>query len=196
MATITAPVARFEDLDLSRQYTYADYLSWLFEERVELLRGWVAKITSPNSVHQLVSTQLQGKLYNFLSGQACYLFSAPFDVCLRRTAGGESVVQPDLCVVCDKHKIDTGGCVGAPDYFVEILSPGNTRKVLRDKFSHYEESGVGEYWIVDPQRRSIEHFVLRDGIFIGLAPRTDEDEDIAATVLPGFRVSGRDIFPT
>ena len=189
-------VTRFEDLDLSRQYTYADYLTWRFEERVELLRGWVARMSpAPSPYHQRVSTELQGALYVYLRGSDCLLFSAPFDVRLANTSGGETVVQPDLCVVCDAGKIDERACVGPPDFVVEILSPSNTKRELRDKFELYEESGVREYWIVDPVRRSVARFVREGARFIGLAPRTEDDERIESQALAGFAIDGREVFP-
>ena len=108
-------VTRFDDLDLTRQYTYADYLTWRFSERVELLRGWVARMSpAPNLRHQDIATQLTVSLGNFLKGTRCKLFAAPFDVRLPRTAGGETVVQPDLCVICDRAKLTEQGCTGAP----------------------------------------------------------------------------------
>ena len=189
-------VTRFEDLDLTKQYTFADYVTWRFSERVEILRGWVArKSPSPSSYHQRVSTELQGALFIHLKGSGCQLFAAPFDVRLPRTKGGESVVQPDLCVVCDPSIIDEQACVGAPDFVIEILSPSNTKRELRDKFELYEESGALEYWIVDPHRRSIERFVFEGDRFIGLAPRTEDDAAIQATALKGFSIDGGDIFP-
>ncbi len=189
------PVTRFEDLDLTRQYTFADYITWNFNERVEIFRGWVARMTAPSSYHQRVSTELQGALYNHLKGSRCLLFAAPFDVRLPSTDGGESVVQPDLCVVCDTAKIDERGCVGAPDFVVEILSPSNTKRELRDKYELYEESGVLEYWIVDPRGRTIMRYVRQEGRFIGLAPRTEEDTRIEAQALQGFAVDGAEVFP-
>ena len=190
------PITRFEDLDLKRKYTFADYLTWKFNERVEILRGWVARMSpAPSPYHQRVSTELQGALYIYLKGSNCLLFSAPFDVRFPNTKGGESVVQPDLCVICDPSKIDDKGCVGAPDFVIEILSPSNTKHELRDKYELYEESGVGEYWIVDPQRRSVARFILEGDRFIGLAPRTEDDKQIKATVLEGFAIDGSDVFP-
>ena len=111
------------------------------------------------------------------------------------TDGAESVVQPDLCVVCDLTKIGEQACVGAPDFIIEILSPSNTTRELRDKYELYEESGVGEYWIVDPKRERVDRYVLEGDRFIGLPPRTKGDEGIAATILDGFAIDGADVFP-
>lgn len=189
------PVARFEDLDLSRQYTYADYLTWTFQERVELLRGWVARMSpAPNRFHQDVQRNLTLALGKYLEGEACKLYAAPFDVRLPRTAGGETVVQPDLCVICDPAKLTEQGCTGAPEFVIEILSPGNSKREVRDKHALYEEAGVREYWLVHPLDRHILRYVLRDGTFVGLAPRTEDDEAIAAEALPGFSVAGEVVF--
>jgi len=189
-------VTRFEDLDLTKKYTFADYVTWRFSERVEIFRGWVARMSpAPSAYHQRVSTELSFHLRKHLGRDGCMLFSAPFDVRLLNSKGGESVVQPDLCVICDPSIIDEQACVGAPDFIIEILSPSNTKRELRDKFELYEESGVLEYWIVDPHRRSIERFVLEKGRFIGLAPRTEDDNAIEARALEGFTIDGSDIFP-
>ena len=189
------PVARFEDLDLTRQYTYADYLTWTFADRVELLRGWIARMSpAPNRFHQQVQQNLNFALARHLQGQKCKLYPTPFDVSLPRTAGGETVVQPDLCVICDLAKLTEQGCTGAPDLIIEILSPGNSKREVRDKYALYEESGVREYWLVDPLDRHVLRYVLRDGTFVGLAPRTEDDEAIEAQALPGFAVDGADVF--
>ena len=189
------PVARFEDLDLTRQYTYADYMTWTFQDRVELLRGWINRMSpAPNRFHQDVQLNLTLALGKFLEGHDCKLYTAPFDVRLPRTAGGETVVQPDLCVICDPAKLTEQGCTGAPDLVIEILSPGNSKREVRDKYALYEESGVREYWLVDPLDRHILRYVLRDGTFVGLAPRTEDDAQIAAEALAGFAVDGVDVF--
>ena len=167
------PVTHLDQLDLSRQYTYADYLTWQFQERVELLRGWVAKMSpAPNRKHQRVSGRLHGELYQLFKQHPCYLYEAPFDVRLPRTSGGETVVQPDLCVFCDREKLTDQGATGAPDWVIEILSPGNSARELADKYALYEEVGVREYWLVHPSDEAIFRYVLREGGFVGLAPHT------------------------
>lgn len=180
------PVTRFEDLDLTRQYTYADYLTWEFAERVELLRGWVAKMSpAPNTYHQRIASNMAGLVYKALEGQeACQYFIAPFDVRLTRTEGGETVVQPDLCVVCDRSKLTTRGCTGPPDWVIEIVSPGNSEKELDDKFSLYEESGVREYWVVHPGERVVLRYLRNaEGVFVGIKPAGERAEAIACAAL-------------
>ncbi len=187
-------VTRFEDLDLSRQYTYADYLTWKFDERVELLRGWVAKMNpAPSRFHQTVA----GNLFAGVRGQIerpCRLFFAPFDVRLARTSGHESVVQPDLCVICDESKLTDQGCEGAPDWVIEILSPGNSKREMHDKFALYQEAGVTEYWVVDPLHVSIERYLLVEEVYVRQEPRFEDDPRIESLSLPGVAVSGAQVF--
>ena len=188
-------VTRFEDLDLSRQYTYADYLTWRFVERVELLRGWIARMSpAPSRYHQDIAGWLHLQMGRFFEGHSCHLYIAPFDVRLPRTAGGESVVQPDLCVICDEDKLTEQGCTGAPDWVIEVLSPGNTPREMREKYGLYEESGVREYWVVEPSNGIVLRYVLRDGSFVGLPPRTQDDETITSDLFPDFSVSGAGVF--
>ena len=106
------------------------------------------------------------------------MYAAPFDVRLinfkESTADNQivTVVQPDLCVICDTSKLDDKGCVGAPDLIIEILSPGNSKKEMDIKFDLYEENGVKEYWIVNPMDEAIYIYFLEKNKYIGLKPLT------------------------
>ena len=190
------PVTRFEDLDLNRQYTYADYLTWQFRERVELLRGWVARMSpAPNRYHQDVSRNVELALLGYFTGRDCKVYDAPFDVRLPRTDGGETVVQPDLCVICDPTKLTKQGCTGAPDWIVEILSPGNSNREMREKYELYEESGVREYWVVDPANQMVLRYLLGDdGTYVGLRPFTRVAEAIPSAAFPDFAIAGETVF--
>ncbi|SHM31610.1 Uma2 family endonuclease [Hymenobacter psychrotolerans] len=163
------PITSLSQLDLTKTYTYADYLTWQLTEWVELIRGKVRPMSpAPQSTHQTISFNLSTSIGVALRGKLCRGFAAPFDVRLSKiTPNGdasiETVVQPDLCVVCDLSKIDKRGCVGAPDWIIEILSPGNFARDTKEKFDLYEENGVGEYWIVSPGEKSIAVYVLQDG---------------------------------
>jgi len=100
-----------EEPDPSYTYSYADYLQWKFKERLELIRGRIFKLSAPNTKHQQVSMKLSNALYNCLHQNTCQIFAAPFDVRLPRknkTNDAEitTVVQPDICVICDETKID------------------------------------------------------------------------------------------
>ena len=175
-------------------YSYADYLVWKIKERVELLKGKILEMSAPSPIHQEISGNLQGALFVFLKNSKCKLYTAPFDV--RFPQKGESqvytVVQPDLCVGCDLEKIDSKGCVGAPDLVVEILSPGNSKKEMKSKFALYQEEGVREYWIVDPDRELVFVYVAENKKFRPTLPITDDY--VRSTIFPNFSIHTADIF--
>jgi len=181
----------FSDLDLNKSYTYADYLTWKFKERIELIKGRIFKMSpAPKRVHQEVSGYVHNQLYNFLEGQKCKVYATPFDVRLTKKNEKEglitTVVQPDICVICDVNKLDDRGCNGAPDIVVEILSPGNNRKELHDKFEAYEENGIQEYWIIHPEEKTFMAYTLdENGKYKASNLKTMGDE-ITTPVLPGF----------
>ncbi len=128
-------------------YTYADYLTWQMDEMVELIRGKVFRqaAAAPRRIHQELSVILLNRFYEFLKGKTCKVYPAPFDVRLpvysRRHEDIDTVVQPDLCVVCDPEKLDELGCVGAPDLIVEILTPGNNKKELKINMTYMKHQG-------------------------------------------------------
>ena len=193
-----AIITNFSDLDLDGSYTYADYLKWQFAERIELFRGKIFKMSpAPNRYHQNVSGNLQGILWNFFNRNSCNLYAAPFDVRLVKTKSNDekvtTVVQPDLCVICDENKLDDKGCNGAPDLVVEILSPGNTKKEMGIKFDLYEENEVKEYWLVDPTEKVIFVYTLQNNKFVGLKPLI-EDDVIKSNVFPELHFMVAEIF--
>jgi len=170
-------------LDPNGTYSYADYLKWQFKERVELFRGKIMKMSpAPSIRHQEIAFRLSMQLGTSLGNSPCRIFFAPFDVRLynrkKSVAADEdifTVVQPDLCIVCDAAKLaDNRSCNGAPDLVVEILSPGNTKKEKKNKFELYEEAGVREYWLVEPSDNSVIIYVLNEAeCYIGLPPATE-----------------------
>ena len=171
-------VTNFSDIDLTKQYSYSDYLLWQFSERVELIRGFVKKMSpAPSRYHQVVSQNLSGLFYLNFRKHSCDVYVAPFDVRLpiKSKKKDTTVVQPDLCVVCDKSKLDDAGCNGAPDLMIEILSPNSSKHDLDTKFKLYEEAGVLEYWIVNPADKNILIYILQDGKFTGTHPLIEED---------------------
>ena len=169
-------------LDLDKTYTYADYLTWQFQEKLELIKGRVFRMSpAPSTNHQRISMELAGILYNFFKPHSCNLFAAPFDVRLldkkKSTKDNDiyTVVQPDLCVICDDNKIDERGAIGSPDLVIEIHSTGNYNKEMKYKFDLYEEAGVLEYWIVNPADKTVFIYVLKENEFIGMHPLIEED---------------------
>jgi len=158
-------------LDLNRQYTYADYLTWADNKMRELLNGFIRLMSpAPKLTHAIVTSRLGNVLYNYIEkrGGDCHVFYAPFDVRFPsnpdNTADNQiyTVIQPDICVVCDSSKLDEGGCLGAPDLVIEILSLSSQKYDLNEKFNIYEAGGVKEYWVVSPKERGINVFVLQE----------------------------------
>ncbi len=161
-------ITQLSQLDLNADYSYADYLNWSLEETIELIKGKISLMSpSPSLSHQRISTQYTGILYANFKKKPCQLFAAPFDVrlyCRRQSVVANqdiySVVQPDLCVICDAEKLDPRGCLGVPDWIIEILSQGNSKKEMQTKYELYRESGVKEYWIVYPFEQAVHQFVF------------------------------------
>jgi Uma2 family endonuclease len=179
-------------------YTYADYLKFSFDEMVEIIRGKLVKMSpGPSSVHQQISMALSTEIFNFLRNKECKTFTAPFDVVLpvegKSFEASDRVVQPDICVICDPSKIREQGCFGAPDWIIEILSPHTAKKDLQDKFSLYEESGVGEYWIVEPRNQTVEVFVLVKNNYQRVQTYVHEDV-VSSSTLKGLNVSLGQVF--
>lgn len=188
-----------EEPDHSLTYTYADYIQWKFKERLELFRGKIFKMGAPNTLHQDVTGNLFTALKNYLKGKDCRAFVAPFDVRLpvknrRRDDEITTVVQPDVCVVCDPVKIDDRGVCGAPDLVIEVLSPGNPRKEIRIKYELYEEAGVKEYWIVYPGEQTIMVHLLQPGGKFGSPKLYVSDDWLVPVTIPGFEIYISDLF--
>ena len=153
-------------LKAQERFTYADYLTWPDEERWELIEGVPYSMSpTPNRMHQKVSAVLFNQLFNHLKGKTCEAYSAPFDVRLPETPSIsdeqiETVVQPDIVVICDPDKLDDRGCKGAPDLVIEILSPRTAEHDLKDKFYLYQRVGVLEYWIANQTDKTLMIFKL------------------------------------
>jgi Uma2 family endonuclease len=166
------------DLDLSKTYTYADYLKWSFDERLALIKGKIFKMgPAPGSLHQRISLRLSRWVGDYLEGKSCEAFTAPFYVRIPR--------RSDLSIICDPKKIDDKGCLGAPDLIVEILSPGNNRMELKNKYEVYEEAGVLEYWVIQPTEKTFSRYILKNGRFESSRMLIPGDE-VTTSILPGF----------
>ncbi len=150
-----------------RRYTYADYLTWTDDERRELIQGQpYAMSPAPGPQHQTVCWELAVQIGQFLRGRPCRAFSAPFDVRLAQDDAADdsvdTVVQPDLCVVCDLSRLDDRGCRGAPDWVIEVLPPRTAARDQIQKLALYERHGVREYWLVHPTDRVVTVYRLGD----------------------------------
>jgi Uma2 family endonuclease len=176
------------------RYTYTDYLEWNEDERYEIIDGEAYMQAAPSRIHQEISGNLYYALRSFLEGKPCKVYAAPFSVRLfpMEDESDDTVVEPDITVVCDSAKLDDRGCKGPPDMAIEIVSPSTARHDRIVKFNKYREAGVQEYWIVDPEERAIFAYILKNGEYTAAVY-----EDAApSTVLPGCTIDLSSIFGT
>ena len=194
-------ITDISQLDPNGTYTYADYLSWRFEERVELIWGKMARLfPAPSVRHQRVSTEVLWKIRTHFAQNRCQVFHAPFDVRLfdkkKSTKANKdiyTVVQPDICVICDPTIIEETAVFGVPDFVIEIIAGKDVKRDTKDKYSVYEEAGVGEYWIVFGEMRFVEVYILVEGKYQRLNAFS-EDDVIPVKTLPELSISIDDIF--
>jgi Uma2 family endonuclease len=187
------------DIDASLTYSYADYFNWTFDDRVELIKGKIFRMSpAPSPVHQEIFGGIFYSLYHYLRNKPCKVYAAPFDVRFPKESLADediyTVLQPDICVICDMTKIDGRGCIGAPDIVVEILSPGNNKKDLLNKYRVYEEFGVKEYWIVSPADKTFLKYVLDENGKYQPSRLFTLSEKVSSEVLPGFELDLDEIF--
>ncbi|RAV04207.1 Uma2 family endonuclease [Paenibacillus sp. YN15] len=183
----------------NKRYTYADYLTWPEGERVELVDGQVYAMTpAPNRIHQEILGRTFNMFLNFLKGRKGQAYVAPFDVRLpkgdERDDKTDTVVQPDLSVICDPSKLDDQGCRGAPDLVAEIISPSTLKYDLTVKKRLYERSGVKEYWMVYPLERIVMVYKLQDNGHYDDGEAYDKKGVIPVGIFPGWELALTDIF--
>ncbi len=178
--------------NLQHKYTYADYAQWSGDERWELIDGAAYAMTGPLRIHQEVVSELGRQIGNFLQGKPCRVYVAPFDVRMPREdeddSKVETVVQPDLSIICDKSKLDKLGCRGAPDWIVEVLSPSTALKDMNTKRSLYEQHGVQEYWIIHAEDRWLMVYTLDAQRKYGQPGVFGMDEPTAVQRLPDLSI--------
>lgn len=155
-------------LPQEKYYTYEDILNWPGDERVELIDGIVYRINSPGRKHQWIGGELFAQLHDYLKNKTCEVYYAPYEVRLFAKKGDsprnvDTMVEPDLIVVCDPDKLDDNCCFGAPDLIIEILSPSTRQHDRLTKLNLYQRAGVREYWIVDPEEKTVIVMTLEDG---------------------------------
>ncbi|MCL2054753.1 MAG: Uma2 family endonuclease [Oscillospiraceae bacterium] len=189
------------------RYTYKDYITWDENFKCELIDGIpyvdgkpydeippkaVMLAPAPAWQHQMVSGELFFRIRAFLEGKPCKVFSSPFDVRLNTDEGDDTVVQPDIVVICDSNKLSGTGCIGAPDMVIEVSSPSTTRRDKLDKFKMYQKAGVREYWIVEPDTKLTDVVIFKKE---GYDMTRYSDKDIIPSyVLTGCEINMNDIF--
>ena len=153
-------------VDYDRYYTYADYVKWDDDTRWELIDGIPYAMSVPSRRHQEISIRLIENFLSLLKDKTCKVYHAPFDVRLNPDTKDDTVVQPDIVVICDPDKLTDAGCDGAPDLVIEILSQSTAKYDSITKFSKYRECGVREYWIVDPEINALYMHILKGEDYI------------------------------
>lgn len=176
-----------------KHYTYADYLTWPEDARYELIDGEAFLMApAPLVEHQEVAGEVFRQLANQLDGKPCRPYIAPVDVRLPRTdeadAAIDTVVQPDVLVVCDPGKVDRRGVRGAPDWLLEVLSPSTAAHDQIAKRRTYERAGVREYWLVHPGDRTLTVYVLENGQY-GRPEIYELKDETPIGVLPGVSIA-------
>ena len=147
---------------------------------------------APSPRHQELSSELLRQFANYLLDKPCKVYAAPFDVRLpendEQDEDVQTVVQPDISVVCDSSKIDERGCKGSPDLIIEILSPGTARKDIKEKYLLYEKSGVKEYWLVDPTVKTVVVFTQAAERRYGRPEVYSEEDTVEVGVFKGLSI--------
>ena len=173
-----------------KRYTFADVLTWDERDRIEIIGGEAFMMAPPSRVHQEISGALFAQLYNFLEGKRCKVYSAPFGVRLFEEDGDnpedvDTMVEPDISVVCDHNKLDDHGCKGAPDLVIEVLSPSTQRHDRLVKLGLYQKAGVREYWVVSPNEQTVQIMIRGSGGVLQLHEVYGSGEVARVNVLDG-----------
>jgi Uma2 family endonuclease len=174
-------------------HTYADYLTWSDTQRNELINGtaYVREPPAPSPSHQGVVVELCRQAANTLKGKPCRVYVAPFDIRLPKTAEPDdevdTVVQPDVFIVCDPLKVDARGMRGAPDWIAEVLSPHTARYDTIVKLPIYERAGVREVWFIHPIDRTLTIYRLEEGHYQRTTLRALEGQT-PLTAVPGVSI--------
>lgn len=182
-----------------KKYTYKDYLTWSDDERWELIAGVPFNMTpAPSRKHQKILRELVKLYATYLTGKTCEVYHAPFDVRLPEASEQDesidTVVQPDLVVICDRSKLDDRGCNGAPDLVVEILSPHTAKRDMEEKFLLYERVKVREYWIIDPHNNTVLVYKLEDNNKYGRHKTFSREDALKPGIFEDMEINLLEVF--
>lgn len=182
-----------EEYVADQRFTYEDYCTWSDDARYELIDGRVHRMEAPNQQHQKISGHLFFHLYGYLLTRSCEVYAAPFDVRLNVGEGKDTVVQPDLVVICDQEKLDHKGVKGVPEFLIEILSPSTSTRDRTVKLQKYEQYAVKEVWLIDPLYKTVTVHVLNERGRYTYKIYQNNDS-ITSTVLTDFTIDLATIF--
>lgn len=184
---------RYEEKREDRYFTYADYCTWDDDRRWELIDGTAYLMASPAPIHQKALLNLGSKFQAHLKGKKCQVY-VELDVRLNKDKGDDTVVRPDILVVCDPDKIGKTSINGTPDFIIEILSPSTRKHDMTTKFIKYREAAVKELWHVDPDSQTVTVYTWSDGVYI--ADNYGPTDKITVGILPELTIDMADIFET
>lgn len=180
----------------NRKMTYSQFVAYTEDSdfRYELIDGEVYLLASPSFDHQEISMKLSSYFFDFLKNKPCDIYAAPLDVRLKRDESDQNinVVQPDLLVICDKENIEDGKYMGTPLLVIEILSPSTRSKDMLKKLDLYKDSGISEYWVVDPEQKLIHVYALKDKDLENFA--TFKGEELTSFCYPELKIDTRAVF--
>lgn len=181
-----------------KRYTYQDICEIDDENRYELVDGELYMLSAPLSNHSFISTRLSTALANFLSGKQCRTLHCPVDVFLFNLPNAPAdainyVVQPDIVVVCDPKQKGRRGIYGPPKLVVEVLSKSSQSYDWVVKYNLYEQAGVEEYWIVNPEDGTVNVFQLDGEKYVSYAVFT-KDAALHSAAFPGLSIGLSEIF--
>lgn len=180
-------------------HTLADILAWKEESYIELIYGVLVEQEIPPRIHQEVRGKLGMQLFAYAMGKPCAVYNVPLAVRPFERDGDrpedvDTLVEPDITVVCDQDKLDDMGCKGAPDLVMEVLSPSSQRHDRYTKFKLYQRAGVREYWLVDPDTKSVQVFLLEDGRYSAM-DYGEVGDHVKVNVLEGCSIDLSLVFP-
>ena len=177
-------------------FTYADYKKWELAEgeRYEILDGEVFAMAAPDPYHQTILMELAAQIAVYLRGKSCKVYPAPYDVrpFYAEDESDTTVVQPDITVVCDEKKRGKTGCLGAPDFVVEVLSPSNSAIEMQRKFDIYRESGVREYWVLNPKYKTLSVYIFSNETIVSRA--YGENDRVKTHTFPDLEIMLEPVF--
>ena len=167
-------------------YTTDDIYALPDGERAELIDGQIYMMGTPSRIHQKLVGQLSRIIGNYIESNhgSCEIYPAPFAVFIKKD--DKNYVEPDISVICDKNKLSDRGCEGAPDFIIEIVSPSSRRMDYYKKCTLYEESGVREYWIVDPEKQRTMIYHYEDDAAPMIVPF---EQDLAVGIYNDFMIN-------
>jgi len=189
---IYSPAMWEETIQAKENYTYEDYSKLPEGAPYQLIGGNLVMTPSPTPYHQEISRKLEFKLLNFVEKNGLgHVYDAPLDVYF----SDNEVYQPDIIFISKTRERIIGSKIikGAPDIVIEILSPATAYYDLRKKFSVYEHSGVGEYWIVDPDLKKVEIY-WNDNQKFKIFSEAETKGTVSSKIINGFIISPDDIF--